>query len=59
MCSKLENVLDIAKSKQDPILHVLDIGCGRGQDIKKWKIAKRIRYMVASDFSEESLKVYQ
>jgi ubiquinone/menaquinone biosynthesis C-methylase UbiE len=29
---------------------VLDIGCGRGQDILKWKEAK-VKYMVACDFS--------
>jgi mRNA (guanine-N7-)-methyltransferase len=51
-------VLDLAKGKRDPILHVLDVGCGRGQDIKKWRLA-RVRYMVATDFSEECIKVYQ
>jgi|JI10StandDraft_1071094.scaffolds.fasta_scaffold525672_4 2-polyprenyl-3-methyl-5-hydroxy-6-metoxy-1,4-benzoquinol methylase len=51
MCSKIEKVLDVPKGKRDPLLHVLDIGCGRGQDILKWKLA-RVRYMVASDFSD-------
>lgn len=58
MCEKLENILDIHRGKRDPILHVFDIGCGRGQDIKKWKLA-RVRYMIANDFSEECIKSYQ
>lgn len=58
MCAKLEKTLDIAKGKRDPILNVLDIGCGHGQDILKWKVA-RVRYMVATDFSEECIKTYQ
>jgi ubiquinone/menaquinone biosynthesis C-methylase UbiE len=58
MCSKLEKILDLPKGKRDPLLHVLDIGCGRGQDILKWKLA-RVRYMLASDFSEECLRAYQ
>jgi ubiquinone/menaquinone biosynthesis C-methylase UbiE len=42
--------LALPKSKKEPLLHVLDIGCGRGQDILKWKEAK-VKYMVACDFS--------
>jgi mRNA (guanine-N7-)-methyltransferase len=37
---------------------VLDIGCGRGQDIPKWKLA-RVSYMVAIDFSEECIRSYE
>lgn len=58
MCSKVERILDMPKNSRDQILNVLDIGCGRGQDILKWKFA-RVRYMVASDFSEECIKAYQ
>jgi hypothetical protein len=51
MAGKVERILDIPKDKKGPILHVFDIGCGRGQDIKKWRLAK-VRYMIANDFSE-------
>jgi ubiquinone/menaquinone biosynthesis C-methylase UbiE len=54
----LERVLDTRKGSNDKLLHVLDIGCGRGQDIKKWALS-RVKYMVASDFSEECVKVYE
>lgn len=57
MAAKVERILDIPKDKKGPILHVLDIGCGRGQDIKKWRLAK-VRYMIANDFSEECIKSY-
>ena len=50
MCRILESVYDLRKGN-DQILHVLDIGCGRGQDIKKWENS-RVKYMVATDFSE-------
>lgn len=56
MCAKLERILDTPKGK-NRLLHVLDIGCGRGQDISKWKRA-RVNYMVATDFSQESIDGY-
>lgn len=58
MCGVLEHKLDLRKGNNEKLLHVLDIGCGRGQDIKKWQLA-RVKYMVATDFSEECLKVYE
>ncbi len=58
MCEKVEKILDIPRGKRDQILNVLDIGCGRGQDVLKWKLA-RVRYMVASDFSEKCIELYQ
>lgn len=58
MCKLIENVLDLKASNDHKILHVLDIGCGRGQDIPKWKLA-RVQYMVAVDFSSECIKSYE
>lgn len=58
MCSKIEQKLDLKKGGDRNILHVLDVGCGRGQDILKWKLA-RVQYMVAIDFSEECVKTYE
>lgn len=40
------------------MLHVLDIGCGRGQDISKWRLA-RVAYMLANDFSPECISKYE
>jgi 2-polyprenyl-3-methyl-5-hydroxy-6-metoxy-1,4-benzoquinol methylase len=58
MCRKVEEELDLRRGSQDnKLLHVLDIGCGRGQDITKWRLA-RVNYMVAVDFSEECIKTY-
>lgn len=57
MCRTLESTYDIERNKY-PLLHVLDIGCGRGQDIKKWTVS-RVKYMVATDFSEECLRAYE
>ena len=57
MCKKVENILDL-KSGDSPLVHVLDIGCGRGQDISKWRLA-RIAYMVSNDFSPECVKEYE
>lgn len=57
-CAVLEKALDIRRGKGEKILHVLDIGCGRGQDIKKFQLA-RVKYMVATDFAEECLKEYE
>ncbi len=56
MCKTVEKVLDLKKG-DSPLLHVLDIGCGRGQDIAKWRLA-RVAYMVALDFSPECIKAY-
>jgi hypothetical protein len=51
MCKKIEKELDLKKGdKYNKILHVLDIGCGRGQDILKWRLC-RVNYMVSTDFS--------
>jgi ubiquinone/menaquinone biosynthesis C-methylase UbiE len=50
MCKKVEQELDVKSGTDNKLLHVLDIGCGRGQDITKWKLA-RVQYMVAVDFS--------
>lgn len=50
MCKKIEQELDLKSGTNNKLLHVLDIGCGRGQDIKKWRLA-RVQYMVAVDFS--------
>ena len=58
MCDILEKKLDLRRGAKDKILHVLDVGCGRGQDIKKWS-KNRVKYMLATDFSEDSLKVYE
>lgn len=59
MCRKIERVLDLQKGNDGQrILHVLDVGCGRGQDIPKWKLS-RTSYIVASDFSEECIKTYE
>lgn len=58
MCKKVEKELDLKKGTHyNQLLHVLDIGCGRGQDILKWRNC-RVKYMVASDFSAECLKEY-
>lgn len=58
MCKQVEEELDLKKGGNSKLLHVLDIGCGRGQDISKWKLA-RVAYMVALDFSEECIKAYE
>lgn len=58
MCKKIERLLDLRAGTSNRLLHVLDIGCGRGQDIPKWKLA-RVQYMVAVDFSEECIKSYE
>ena len=58
MCENLEKKLDLRRGGRDKILHVLDVGCGRGQDIKKWS-KNRVKYMLATDFSEDSLKEYE
>ena len=58
MCETLEKKLDLRRGSKQKILHVLDIGCGRGEDIKKWSLA-RVKYMLATDFSEDCLKVYE
>ena len=58
MCNKIERQLDLHRGTNSKLLHVLDIGCGRGQDISKWRLA-RVRYMVAVDFSEECVKKYE
>lgn len=50
MCKRIEQELDLKSGTDNKLLHVLDIGCGRGQDILKWKLA-RVQYMVAVDFS--------
>ena len=50
-CRTLENILDIRKDDHYPLLHVLDIGCGRGQDVTKWRYS-RVSYMMAVDFSD-------
>lgn len=55
MCSRLQNKLDLRRQRDSKILHVLDIGCGRGQDIQKWRKA-RVSYMVATDFSSQCIK---
>jgi cyclopropane fatty-acyl-phospholipid synthase-like methyltransferase len=57
MCKLIEETLDLRKGNNG-ILHVLDIGCGRGQDISKWKLA-RVNYMVSLDFSPECIKSYE
>lgn len=57
ICKQLERILDL-RSSNNPLLHVLDIGCGRGQDISKWRLA-RIAYMVANDFSSDCVKTYE
>lgn len=57
MCSQVEATLDLKKGNS-PLLHVLDIGCGRGQDIAKWRLA-RVAYMVALDFSPECIRAYE
>jgi ubiquinone/menaquinone biosynthesis C-methylase UbiE len=60
MCHKVEAKLDLKRGGDQRILHVLDIGCGRGQDIKKWKQKEnRVQYIVAADFSEECIKEYE
>lgn len=58
MSKTLGRILDVKSGGRYPLIHVLDIGCGRGQDIKKWRLAN-VKYMLASDFSDESLKVYE
>lgn len=58
MCKTIERLLDLRAGTGNKLLHVLDIGCGRGQDIPKWKLA-RVQYMVALDFSEECIKTYE
>lgn len=56
MCKRVEKALDLKRGNNyNKLLHVLDIGCGRGQDLKKWKLG-RVSYMLAMDFSEECLK---
>lgn len=47
-----------SKKGNGALLHILDIGCGRGQDIAKWRQA-RVSYMVALDFSSECIKAYE
>lgn len=58
MCRLIEKELDLKSSTDTKLLHVLDIGCGRGQDIPKWRFA-RVQYMVAVDFSDECVKSYE
>lgn len=58
MCKLIERELDLKTSTDTKLLHVLDIGCGRGQDIPKWRLA-RVQYMVAIDFSEECVRTYE
>jgi ubiquinone/menaquinone biosynthesis C-methylase UbiE len=36
------------------VMHVLDIGCGHGQDIIKWK-NNNIAYLVGVDLAKKSL----
>ena len=57
-CRLIEKELDLKIGSESKILHVLDIGCGRGQDIPKWKLT-RLQYMVAVDFSEECIRSYE
>lgn len=58
MCKLIERELDLKTATDSKLLHVLDIGCGRGQDIPKWRLA-RVSYMVAIDFSEECVRTYE
>lgn len=44
----LHRIYDLPPSYNRNLLHVLDIGCGHGQDIKKWAV-NRVKYMVAVD----------
>lgn len=53
----VENQLGLSPDIRRKILHVLDIGCGRGQDIQKWMRAG-VYYLVAVDFSKECIKNY-
>ena len=44
-------------STQRSLLHILDIGCGHGQDISKWS-QNGVGYIVGIDVSEDALSEY-
>lgn len=46
-----------ATSSQRNLLHVLDIGCGHGQDISKWS-HNNVGYIVGIDVSKGALDTY-
>lgn len=48
----------LSKEAKKSLLNVLDIACGRGQDILKWKEAS-VANMVANDFSQSCVKAYE
>jgi|JI61114C2RNA_FD_contig_21_5511844_length_587_multi_2_in_0_out_0_1 SAM-dependent methyltransferase len=48
--SDLQRIYDLPPSYTRNLLHVLDIGSGHGQDLKKWQV-NRVKYLVAVDIS--------
>jgi mRNA (guanine-N7-)-methyltransferase len=56
--SDLQKIYDLPSTFNRNLLHVLDIGSGHGQDLKKWS-SNRVSYLVAVDISAESLAEYK
>lgn len=57
---EVRKALDLPPSfsqKHNNLLHVLDIGCGHGQDISKWS-HNNVGYIVGIDVSQKALDTY-
>lgn len=53
--NEVRKALDMPPSStQRNLLHVLDVGCGHGQDISKWG-QNNVGYIVGIDVSEKAL----
>jgi SAM-dependent methyltransferase len=56
--SDLQRIYDLPSTYSSNLLHVLDIGCGHGQDINKWALNK-VNYLVGVDIAADSLAEYK
>jgi mRNA (guanine-N7-)-methyltransferase len=50
-----EHVVKLNREKANKSLSVIDLGCGRGGDIKKWMKSRNVDYVLFTDIAEISL----
>jgi mRNA (guanine-N7-)-methyltransferase len=50
-----EHVNKLNYEKRNKELRVIDLACGRGGDIKKWKMSRNVNYVLFTDIAEISL----